>query len=64
MITKDRCPRCYEGHLKSWSELTDDEREVVKRLPASAEFTVKERLANHRWCPRCWFESTGSTATA
>jgi hypothetical protein len=42
--------------MKTWSELNDEEREVVKRLPASAEYTLEERQAMHQWCTRCWYE--------
>jgi hypothetical protein len=45
--------------MKSWSELTDEEREAVKRLPLSASYSLEERQATHRWCTRCWYESTG-----
>ncbi len=51
-----RCPRCGEGALRAWYELSEEEREVVKRLPASADFTLEERTARHRWCVRCWHE--------
>jgi hypothetical protein len=44
--------------MKSWQKLDEDEREVVKRLPASADYTLAERQARHRWCTRCWFEAT------
>lgn len=54
----DRCQRCGEGRLRSWQELSEEEREVVRRLPASAEYTKAEREARHRWCTRCWNEST------
>lgn len=53
------CPRCGAGRLSGWSELSDEEREVVKRLPASADYSIGERAARHRWCPRCWYEDTG-----
>jgi hypothetical protein len=52
------CPRCEKRGLKRWDELTDEEREVVKRLPASAKFPLAERQASHRWCTRCWYEET------
>jgi hypothetical protein len=58
MRFKQNCPRCDKPGLKSWSELSDEEREVVKRLPASAHYSLSERQATHRWCTRCWFEST------
>ena len=58
MIT-DKCPRCHEEALRTWDELSDEEREVVKRLPAAAEYRAAERQAMHQWCTRCWHESTG-----
>ncbi|MBC7932460.1 MAG: hypothetical protein H7Z38_18030 [Rubrivivax sp.] len=51
-----RCPRCGEGELKAWYELSEDEREVAKRLPDSADFTLEERTSRHRFCTRCWHE--------
>ncbi len=60
-----RCPHCHEGYLRAWYELSEEEREVVKRLPASADFSLKERAARHRWCARCWHEQTcGTTHSA
>jgi len=56
MTTQDNCPRCDKPGLKSWEELNDEEREVVKRLPASVDYSLEERKARHRWCTRCWFE--------
>jgi len=51
-----RCTRCGEGTIKSWSELTDEEREVVKRLPGAADYQ-EERPWMPQWCTRCWYES-------
>jgi DNA-directed RNA polymerase subunit RPC12/RpoP len=51
-----RCPRCGEGVLKSWPELTSDEQEVVKRLPGAVTHMPAERQATHEWCTRCWNE--------
>jgi len=42
--------------LKSWAELNDEEREVVKRLPGASEYATAERERGHRWCVRCWHE--------
>jgi hypothetical protein len=56
---KDECPRCGGYAMRGWSELTDEEREVVRRLPASADYSVAERTARHRWCARCWYEDDG-----
>jgi hypothetical protein len=63
MNTEDKCPRCGEGRLREWQELSEDEREVVKRLPGSAEYSAAERTA-HRWCTRCWFESVDTEKNA
>lgn len=52
-----KCPRCYEGVLRGWHELNDEERQLVKRLPGSAEYEPAEREALHQWCTRCWHES-------
>jgi hypothetical protein len=62
MNSVNRCPRC-EGRLRSWNELSDEEREMTKRLPATAEYSLDERKARHRWCRRCWFEETSGPPT-
>ena len=59
-----RCPRCGEGRLRAWRELDDEERLVVGRLPASADYTPDERTATHLWCKRCWYEQTGGASNA
>jgi len=56
---QSKCPRCERLGLKGWTELTDEEKEVVKRMPASAEYSLTERQRSHRWCTRCWFEDRG-----
>ena len=53
-----RCPRCGEGPLKAWYELSEEKREVAARLPASADFTQAERASSHLFCTRCWYEET------
>jgi hypothetical protein len=59
MIDREfKCPRCAVGSLRIWNELSDEEREIVKRLPASADYSFDERTARHRWCTRCWYEET------
>lgn len=64
MTINNKCPRCYEGVLRAWTELSDEEREVVKRLPQSAEYKTDERETLHRWCTRCWNETTTGEAVA
>ena len=56
---ENSCPRCAAARLRAWSELSEAEREVVRRLPASADFTIEARAARHLWCVRCWHEETG-----
>ena len=55
-LNSEICPRCQTGKLKTWTELTADERILVERLPASAEFSPEERK-RHRFCTRCRFET-------
>jgi len=62
MNSDKRCPRC-EGRLQSWGELSDEDREMITRLPAAADESLQERKARHRWCTRCWFEDRGDSLT-
>ncbi len=57
MNLENRCPRCAEDWLRSWRDLDQEQREVVKRLPGSPGRNQAERETLFRWCPRCWFES-------
>lgn len=54
-LNREVCPRCGNQKLKSWTELTDDEKILVEKLPLSADFTKEERRRN-RWCARCRHE--------
>ena len=56
------CPRCRTGRLIGWNELDPDQREVVKRLTGSADYSLSERQATHRWCVNCWYEETQEPA--
>ena len=58
------CPRCGAGRLRAWGELTDEEREAVRRLPASTDYPFDERAARHTWCALCWHEETGDRPRA
>ncbi|MBP6004558.1 MAG: hypothetical protein KA746_14080 [Pyrinomonadaceae bacterium] len=60
--TDDRCPKCHEPNMKSWDELTSDEKMVAQRLPAAAAYPPSERK-KHRICTRCWFEETVQKTT-
>ncbi|HEY0080807.1 MAG TPA: hypothetical protein VGB73_19550 [Pyrinomonadaceae bacterium] len=55
---QDPCPRCHAPHLRPFHELTDEQHELVRRLPASADYSLEERAARHLWCTRCWHEET------
>jgi ribosomal protein S27AE len=63
MDLKRRCPRCGEGRLLSWAELDQEQREVVRRLTGAVDETPARRETSHRWCPRCWYESSHDTET-
>ena len=47
--------------MRAWDELEPDQQDVVKRLPASADYPAAERQGTHQWCTRCWFEATGDS---
>ena len=55
--TYEMCPRCGSMKLKTWNELDRDERIVAERLPASAQYAKIQR-EKHRFCTRCWFETS------
>jgi len=56
MSDRKGCPRCEKRGLKTWAELSEEEREVVKRLGRPTEYSEEERQTSHRWCTRCWYE--------
>lgn len=56
MNAEERCPNCQLDRLRVWEELNEEEQEVVKRLPASADYSLTQRQRTHRWCTRCWYE--------
>jgi len=49
------CPKCQFPAMKSWNELTDEQKMLVERLPMSANLKLEQRKKN-LFCPRCWFE--------
>ena len=49
------CPRCGAPKMKSWRELSDEQKFLVERLPLNTEFTLEQRKKHH-FCERCWFE--------
>jgi ribosomal protein S27AE len=54
------CPRCGNVSLTPWGELDDDQKLLVGKLPASADYTMIERK-KHRFCTRCWFEEVSGS---
>jgi hypothetical protein len=56
------CPRCGLERLRTWNELSNEGRDVARRLAPSADYTLEERKARHLWCTRCWHEETGGAA--
>lgn len=57
--SQKNCPRCQSPAVKSWDELTGEQKMLAEKLPASADFSPEERK-KHRFCTRCWFEDKGS----
>ncbi|MCC6330259.1 MAG: hypothetical protein IT174_17255 [Acidobacteria bacterium] len=53
----NRCRNCGGTRISGWNELSDEQKMLAERLPASAEYTLAERK-KHRFCTRCWFEET------
>lgn len=51
------CPNCGAVKMKTWDELDFEQKFLVERLPASADYLPQERK-KHRFCVRCWFEET------
>lgn len=49
----DHCPKCHFHRMTAWNELTDEQKMLVERLPASFQFTPAERK-KHRFCERCF----------
>jgi len=53
------CPKCHHPKMKSWEELSGEQKFLAERLPGSAEFSLEQRK-KHRFCERCWFEDVGA----
>jgi hypothetical protein len=63
-LNREVCPRCGNQKLKSWDELTGDEKILIEKLPLSADIT-KEKRRRNRWCARCRHEfDSGGKVTA
>lgn len=53
----NECPRCGHRPLRGWQDLSDEEREVARRISTHLEPTDPGTTALHRWCTRCWYET-------
>lgn len=54
-IQEKMCPKCFYPKMKSWDELSGEQKFLAERLPFSAKFSLEQRK-KHRFCERCWFE--------
>lgn len=61
-MNEKTCPRCGAAKMKSWDDLSDDQKFLAERLPASAEFT-REKRKKHRFCERCFYEESRGIET-
>ncbi len=52
---ENMCPKCHYPKMKSWRDLTGEQKFLAERLPLNSEFT-KEQRKKHRFCERCCFE--------
>jgi ribosomal protein S27AE len=54
-LLQKSCPRCGSPVMKSWDELSDEQKFLVERLALSGDFSIAERK-KHRFCTQCFFE--------
>lgn len=54
---ENTCPKCGAAKMKTWNELDFEQKIIVERLPASADYTRQQRK-KHRFCVKCNFEET------
>ncbi|CAN5219415.1 hypothetical protein BH20ACI1_BH20ACI1_12310 [soil metagenome] len=52
------CPQCGMPKLKTWEELSGEQKFLAERLPLSADFSTEERK-KHLFCTNCWNEIYG-----
>jgi len=55
LSNENLCPKCGAAKMKTWDELDFEQKIIVERLSASAEYSKTERK-KHRFCARCFFE--------
>lgn len=47
------CLKCGHGKLKTWNDLSEDEKMIAGRVSNAADFSNKD-LWLIRFCVRCW----------
>lgn len=55
LFNKKECPQCCLRKMKTWQELSFEEKILAEKMPLNTEFTHQERQ-KHRFCTNCWFE--------
>lgn len=53
----DKCPKCDYKKLKTWDELSEDEKIIIK--VKHSNYPLEQRK-KHRFCVRCGFEETST----
>lgn len=48
------CTNCGSPKMKTWDELTADEKFMIERLPSAGGFSFEERKRHH-FCARCLY---------
>lgn len=54
-LSQKSCPQCGSSKMKSWDDLSDEQKFLVERLALSGDFSIAERK-KRRFCTRCFFE--------
>ncbi|CAN5521484.1 hypothetical protein BH10ACI1_BH10ACI1_24850 [soil metagenome] len=62
LSNENNCPKCGALKMKSWDELDFEQKFLIERLPASADFTLPERK-KHRFCSKCFYEEIQTPET-
>ncbi len=47
------CPKCGHRKLKTWNDLSEDEKIIAKRVTDAEDFSIKD-LKLMTFCVRCW----------
>jgi len=55
LFNKKECSQCGLRKMKTWHELSFEEKMIAEKMPLNTEFSAKERQ-KHRFCTNCWHE--------